>query len=164
MILSDGEILQHIEEGTFQIQDFNKDNLTPNGYDLTIEAIERNPPGITIPTNKDGILNIPKGAYFRVLTKEFVVLLPNMTAQLWLRSSYARRGVMATFGYVDAGFKGKIVCSCYNSFQNVELKIGDTICQIVFEWMSSKANKAYNGKYQNQKDFDNIKQEQTKGW
>ena len=39
-ILSDEAILSALDVGELEIKPFNEENLTPNGYDLTIEEIE----------------------------------------------------------------------------------------------------------------------------
>ena len=78
-----------------------------------------------------------------------------ITSQLWIRSSYARKGVMASFGKVDAGFHGTLTISCFNSNDEpLEIPIGDRFCQIVFENMASKPSELYDkksGNYQNQR-------------
>jgi hypothetical protein len=59
-VLSDEAILSAIDMGELEIEPFNADNLTPNGYDLTIDEIE-------IPQESKvskGSLNIPPGARF----------------------------------------------------------------------------------------------------
>ncbi len=80
---------------------------------------------------------------------------PQITSQLWIRSSYARKGVMASFGKVDAGFHGNLTISCFNSNDEpLEIPIGDRFCQIVFENLSSVPSELYDkksGTYQNQR-------------
>ena len=39
-ILSDEAILSALDVGELEIDPFNSENLTPNGYDLTIKEIE----------------------------------------------------------------------------------------------------------------------------
>jgi dCTP deaminase len=78
-----------------------------------------------------------------------------VTSQLWIRSSYARRGVMASFGKVDAGFHGTLTFGCFNSSDEpLEIPIGDRFCQIVFEDMASIPSELYDkksGNYQGQR-------------
>ena len=52
-VLSDEAILSAIDLGELEIEPFNADNLTPNGYDLTIDEIE-------IPQKNQGIQRIPE--------------------------------------------------------------------------------------------------------
>jgi dCTP deaminase len=78
-----------------------------------------------------------------------------ITSQLWIRSSYARKGIMASFGKVDAGFHGTLTISCFNANNEaIEIPIGDRFCQIVFERLGSTPSELYDkksGNYQNQR-------------
>ena len=151
-ILSDSDIKNSIENNDLSIEPFNEKNLTPNGYDLSIDEIYIRKTDQHI---KDGIAKIPPLTWFAISTKEFVKMGPQITSQLWIRSSYARKGVMASFGKVDAGFHGTLTISCFNSNdEQLELPIGDRFCQIVFENLSSKPSELYDkksGNYQNQR-------------
>ena len=151
VVLSDRNILAALDTGILKIEPFNPNNLTPNGYDLTISEI-------AIPNNpviNEGIASIPSNTRFAVSTLERIVCAPDITAQLWLRTSWARKGIMATFGKVDAGFDGTLTLASFNSDGDVvSLSIGETYAQIVFESLSEKAEQAYSersGNYQNQR-------------
>jgi dCTP deaminase len=151
-ILSDLDIKNSIEKNYLSIEPFDEKNLTPNGYDLSIDEIFIRKSGHHI---KYGIATIPPLTWFAISTKEFVKMGPQITSQLWIRSSYARKGVMASFGKVDAGFHGTLTISCFNSNdESLEIPIGDRFCQIVFENLSSKPTEPYDkksGNYQNQR-------------
>ena len=151
-ILSDTDIINSIKNDNLGIEPFNEKNLTPNGYDLSIDEIYIKKSNIHI---KDGMATIPPLTWFAISTKEFVKMGPKITSQLWIRSSYARKGVMASFGKVDAGFHGTLTISCFNSNDEpLELPIGDRFCQIVFENMESIPSELYDkksGNYQNQR-------------
>ena len=151
-ILSDMDIKNLIEKNNLSIEPFNEKNLTPNGYDLSIDEIFIRKSDQYI---KEGIAKIPPLTWFAISTKEFVKMGQEITSQLWIRSSYARKGVMASFGKVDAGFHGTLTISCFNSNDEpLEIPIGDRFCQIVFENLSSKPTEPYDkksGNYQNQR-------------
>jgi dCTP deaminase len=151
-ILSDVDIKNSIEKNYLSIEPFNEKNLTPNGYDLSIDEIFIRKSDQHI---KEGIAKIPPLTWFAISTKEFVKMGQEITSQLWIRSSYARKGVMASFGKVDAGFHGTLTISCFNSNDEpLEIPIGDRFCQIVFENLSSKPTDPYDkksGNYQNQR-------------
>ena len=151
-ILSDTDIEQAITSGNLGIEPFIEKNLTPNGYDLSIaEVFIRK----TDEHVKEGMASIPPMTWFAISTKEFVKMGPQITSQLWIRSSYARKGIMASFGKVDAGFHGTLTISCFNSNDTeIEIPIGDRFCQIVFEHLSSTPSELYekkSGTYQNQR-------------
>ena len=151
VVLSDTSILAALDIGTIKIEPFNPNNLTPNGYDLTISEIAI--PNST--TTKKGAISIPPNSRFAVSTLERIVCAPNVTAQLWLRTSWARKGIIATFGKVDAGFDGTLTLASFNSdIEEVIISIGETYAQIVFETLSGEAEQLYNrrsGNYQNQR-------------
>jgi dCTP deaminase len=151
-VLSDTDIEQALQNNELSIEPFVPKNLTPNGYDLSIEEV------FIRETNqhvKEGVAVIPPLTWFAVSTKEFVKMGPQITSQLWIRSSYARKGILASFGKVDAGFHGTLTFGCFNaSDTEVELPIGDRFCQIVFEHLESVPKALYHersGSYQNQR-------------
>ena len=151
-ILSDSDIEKSIESGQLDIIPFNSKNLTPNGYDLTIAEVYIKKTDEFV---KMGYIEVPPLTWFAISTKEFIKMGPNITSQLWIRSSYARKGILASFGKVDAGFEGNLTISCFNSnCEEIEIPIGDRFCQIVFENLSSIPDSLYNersGSYQNQR-------------
>jgi len=142
MILADVDIQRAIKQGDLAIEPFMTDNLTPNGYDLSVEEVMVN----------DSVFQeaiIPPMTWFAVATREYV-RLPKYAAQLWIRSSYARRGVLASFGKVDIGFEGTLTLSSFNTHEDLALNHNDRFCQIVFEDVSSAPHKPYEGKYKGQ--------------
>jgi len=151
-ILSDRDIEKSMEKSELGIEPFNPKNLTPNGYDLSIDEIYIKKTDQHI---KKGMVTIPALTWFAISTKEFVKMGPQITSQLWIRSSYARKGIMASFGKVDAGFHGTLTISCFNSNdEEIEIPIGDRFCQIVFENLSTAPTELYDkksGNYQNQR-------------
>ncbi|MCD6237583.1 MAG: dCTP deaminase [Thermoplasmata archaeon] len=151
-VLSDKNIRELIRNGELSIEPFVEKNLTPNGYDLTIDEIYIKKTDQHI---NEGIAKIPPLTWFAVSTREFVKMGAKVVSQLWIRSSYARKGIIASFGKVDAGFHGTLTISCFNaSHEEVEIPIGDRFCQIVFEELSSKPEELYenrSGNYQNQR-------------
>lgn len=151
-ILSDQDIIDMILKKKLVIDPFIESQLTPNGYDLCITEVylEDVEDKIT-----DGIAEIPAQTWFAVSTLERVKLGGEFTAQLWLRTSHARKGIMATFGKIDAGFDGTLTFSAFNaSKKTVKLKLGDTFAQLVIEEMRSIPKKLYkdhSGTYQGQR-------------
>ncbi len=140
-ILSDKDIKDYIKDGKLLIEPFSEVNLTPNGYDLVVEEV-------LIPELekgfKEGVAEIPGKQWFLVSSKEYVRFSGEVTAQLWIRTTYARKGILASFGKVDAGFEGNLTLSAFNSSAStVEIKIGETFAQIVFEKMESLPEMLY---------------------
>jgi dCTP deaminase len=151
-VLSDADIELAMQNKTLGIEPFVHKNLTPNGYDLSIDEIYIKKTDQHI---KEGTAVIPPLTWFAISTKECVTMGSQITSQLWIRSSYARKGIMASFGKVDAGFCGTLTFGCFNaSDSNVEIPIGDRFCQIVFENLASEPKALYHersGTYQHQR-------------
>lgn len=151
-ILSDKDIKDCIKDGKLYIEPFSEENLTPNGYDLTVEEIY-------IPELKEkvreGIAKVSGMRRFLISTKEYIKLGCEITAQLWIRTTYARKGILCSFGKVDAGFEGNLTLSAFNASDNdINIKVGGTFAQIVFERMESRPEKLYekrSGTYMGQK-------------
>jgi dCTP deaminase len=151
-ILSDKDIQEYMTDNELGINPFIEKNLTPNGYDLSVEEVFIKKTNTHI---KERVAVVPPMTWFAISTREFITMGPMVSSQLWIRSSYARKGVMASFGKVDAGFHGTLTISCFNANDEpLEIPIGDRFCQIVFEKLESMPNELYekkSGNYQNQR-------------
>ncbi|MBE6525924.1 MAG: dCTP deaminase [Thermoplasmata archaeon] len=150
-IFSDHDIVEGMMTGYLGISDYNEKSLTPNGYDLRISEIS-----IRGKDEKftEGVVRIPPRTMFYVSTIERVRLPSDACAQLWLRTSWIRKGVMGAFGKIDAGFEGTLTLGAYNATDDeIEIPIGERFCQMVFEGLNSKSIKDYaerSGNYQGQ--------------
>ncbi|TLZ94282.1 MAG: dCTP deaminase, partial [Methanobacteriota archaeon] len=98
---------------------------------------------------------IPPRARFAVSTRETIQLGRHVAGQIWLRTTWARRGVIASFGIIDAGFSGTLTFGAFNaSSEPLELPIGERFAQVVFLTLDSPASETYearSGTYQHQK-------------
>ncbi|WP_400208036.1 dCTP deaminase [Candidatus Methanomassiliicoccus intestinalis] len=150
-ILADHEIMTRLQKGELKIDNFYENSLTPNGYDLRIAEIAI--PSLNLEC-KEGKVAIPPKQMFYVSTIERVELPNDLAAQLWLRTSWIRKGILAGLGKVDAGFAGTLTFMGYNvSDQEIELNIADRFVQIIFETLHAPASLSYgkrSGNYQGQ--------------
>ncbi len=151
-VLSDADVRQYLAKGEIQIDPFAEKNLTPNGYDVSVEEVVV--PSAGARTN-EGTARIPPTTRFAVSTQEKVRLGRHVVAQIWLRTTWARRGVIASFGMIDAGFSGTLTFGAFNAAADfLELPIGERFAQIVFLTLDSPASETYDrrsGTYQGQK-------------
>ena len=151
-VLSDKDILRFMDEGLLIIEDFNEKNLTPDGYDLTIEEVYLSSSGARI---KDGTATVESGRWFAVSTREYIALSRVVTSSLWIRTSFARKGIISSFGKVDAGFEGNLTLTAFNAGTSpLYLDIGMRFAQIVFELLSSEPLEDYSkrsGNFQGQR-------------
>lgn len=147
-MISDGEIKSMVSKGELIVSNFRPEQLTPNGYDLTIGDLR-----VQDKENYDGA--VPPKTLFWVSSKEKIWLKSGITGQIWLKSSYCRKGIIGSFGLVDSGFRGELTLALYNaSSVRVDIEIGRPIAQIVFTAMSSSPLINYekrSGNFQDQK-------------
>ncbi len=150
-VLPDHAISEMIGTGELKISDYDDSCLTPNGYDLRVAEV-RGADGSVV---DEGVAEIPPGTMFYVSTVESVGLPADVCAQLWLRTTWIRRGAVGAFGKIDAGFHGTLTLGALNaSSDTLALPIGERFCQMVFETLCAPAEKAYSersGNYQGQK-------------
>lgn len=144
--LNDHEISSLIATGKLIKEGYYEGSVTPNGYDLRVETIRVN--------GKDSDrADITPNSHFLVSTLEYLDLPDNIVGQIWIRSSFARRGIIGSFGAVDAGFSGNLTLSFLNAgSENLSLAMGERIAQIVFHRLESQSERSYaerSGNYQN---------------
>ena len=148
-ILSDDNIVECLKTGKIGISDYNEKSLTPNGYDLRASEIS-----ISGTIHKEGVISIPPRTMFYVSTIERVRMSDDICAQLWLRTTWIRKGIIGAFGKIDAGFEGTLTLGAFNTQdQPIELPIGERFCQMVFETLTHPSSKSYakrSGNYQGQ--------------
>ena len=150
--LRDSYIRAAIERGDMDIEPFSDEALTPNGYDLAIAEVMLPDTGGRW---TEGVALVPPMTRFMVSTLERVRLGGAFSAQLWLRTTWARRGVLASFGRIDAGFDGTLTFGALNASNSpLELPLGETFAQLVVEDLTGRADVLYaerSGHYQDQR-------------
>lgn len=134
MFLSDADIELLLREGKL-MKNWTVDSITPNGYDLRIDEVN---------VNGSVTYIVPPKTHFLVSTVEYLTMPNDLVGFLWLRSRWSRRGVIGSFGVVDAGYEGTLTLSAYNS-SNVEISLerGVGFVQIVFGKLTREAEKSY---------------------
>ncbi|MGZ7096481.1 MAG: dCTP deaminase [Methanobacterium sp.] len=108
---------------------------------------------------------IHPGEFALATTYETIKLPHDLVARVEGRSSMGRLGVTmhVTAGFIDPGFHGKITLEISNiGKMPVALYTGQRVCQIVFETMTSPADKPYghperDSKYMGQKHPESSK-------
>ncbi len=152
-VLSDGTIQELVGTAALDVDPFEPDDLTPNGLDLRVGEVAF--PDQDAEVVQDGTARVPARERFLVSTREVVTLGPSLAGQLWIRSTFARKGLMAAFGKVEAGFSGTLTLGCFNASRDaVEVPIGERFCQIAFEALTQDADELYedrSGTYQDQR-------------
>ena len=139
MILSSREIIRRLgdqsRDGALVIQPYGNECQQPASYDLRIgEDAELKPGSCTL-----------------VHTLEWVELPADLAATIRTRSSYGRKGILVTAGFVDPGFRGQLTLGLVNMGQEtVRLKMNDRVVQLILHQVLG-AYETYEGRYQDSK-------------
>ncbi|MCX6694403.1 MAG: dCTP deaminase [Methanomicrobiales archaeon] len=118
--------------GCLAIRPFSPTCLQPASYDLRV---------------RDAVI-LSRGICTLVPTLEWVEFPADLAATLRCRSSYGRRGLIVTGGFVDPGFRGQLTLCLINlGPEDLVLHKEDRVVQmIIYEVM--EGGRAYEGKYQ----------------
>ncbi len=164
-VLSQNSIAQLIAADPPLVRDFLslKDQLQPNGFDLTLQQISRlETPGILgadpsdrtvsqlspIPFDPDGWADLPPGHY-SITFSEIVSLPPGLAALGQSRTSLLRSGVSVPTGVWDAGYSGRsqalLVVHNHHGFR---VQKGARLVQLVFFRLDDPTGPGYQGRYQ----------------
>lgn len=163
--LTDRDILALIEGAQPLIEDYIdlKQQLQPNGFDLTVREIHRFPqagvlgfsnhervvpdthplrPGV------DGLYHLSPGPY-RVVFNELVSLPLDLTAVGYPRSSLMRVGVTVYSAVWDAGYRGRGSCLLvvHNPY-GFKMRPNARVMQLMFTRLSGAVGEGYAGSYQ----------------
>jgi dCTP deaminase len=152
-VWSDADFLAAVQAGTFRAEPWAPQDLTPNGLDLRIGHVLV--PSVSAEPVEAGTATVPAMTRFVVGTQAVLTMPRDAVGSLWLRSSYSRKGVLAAFGKVDAGFRGNLTVGCLNAgHEPLSIPIGDRFCQIVLETLHTPPTQDYGakgGRYQDQR-------------
>ncbi len=166
MILTKEEILKEIDKKSINITPFNKRNIGPASYDLTLDNKFRFFKSKVIKVNnstdykkyskiirKNKIILHP-GEFVLGITKEQIKLKGDICALLSGRTRFARLGlgVHVTANFVNPSTNNKQVLEIKNMSNNtIELNSNTKVCQIIFARTSGKVKNK--GKFTKQKSF-----------
>ncbi|HUR61177.1 MAG TPA: dCTP deaminase [Candidatus Thermoplasmatota archaeon] len=155
-VWSDTDFLAARAAGAFAAEPWLEQDLTPNGLDLRIGHVLV--PSLMKEAQMEGVVSVPGMTRFLVGTQTVLTMPSDAVGSLWIRSSFARKGILASFGKVDAGFRGNLTLGAFNaSHEPVDIRVGDTFCQVVLHRMASPPRKPYAGKYQDQRGITKAK-------
>ncbi|MEK6976194.1 MAG: dCTP deaminase [Candidatus Thermoplasmatota archaeon] len=149
---SDTDFHAAVSAGAFSATPWKPEDLTPNGLDLRISHVLI--PSLSPDPIVAGTAVVPPMTRFIIGTEAALAMPPDAVGSLWLRSSYSRKGVIAAFGKVDAGFRGNLTVGCLNAgHEPLSIPIGDRFCQMVVETLQTPPQRDYaaTGRYQDQR-------------
>lgn len=139
MILSDVSIHTYLREGELAVEPLHPDSVRENGVDL----------------RWSGQIKDLGGGHMLGLTEEYIRLPNFMAGFCCLRSSFARRGILAAYTAVDAGFEGKLVIELFSGLPGVieGIQPGERFLHLVLAVLTSPVRNPYRGRYQGQKEI-----------
>ncbi|MVT12940.1 MAG: dCTP deaminase [Euryarchaeota archaeon] len=130
-MLSDSTILELIKNGKLVIENFIEDNITPNGYDVRVDEI--------FVEGLNNTFNIGSKKFFIVSTVEYFKFPEDIAGQIWLRTTWARKGIITGAGLIDAGFEGKLNIMSFNSSEkDLRIERGERYAQVIFIRLDKK--------------------------
>lgn len=98
---------------------------------------------------KNKSITIKPGESFLVTTIEKVNLPTDLTANMWLRSTLYRSGIILSGGNISPGYCGELSFLLFNAGSaKVKIELGSRIVHILFWQVAGKTN-AYRGQWQN---------------
>ncbi|MDE1825689.1 MAG: hypothetical protein KGH61_03755 [Candidatus Micrarchaeota archaeon] len=141
MYLSDRHIKELMArlEDPLRISPYSEERLTPNGYDVSIEVVDKEGKMLA-----DKEYEIAPGELIRVKSIETLEVPSGYIGFMLLRSRFTRQGLLGLFGVIDSGFKGKIHASIKNlSDSPIQIKLDEGVIHMVLATMSSESQVPY---------------------
>lgn len=159
-IYSDIDIRRMLRAGLIRIDpmpDPDGDQFQPASVDLTLGSEFKvydpetlsidaaNPPEM-LSFRPTGLVRIAPHEFMLGTTAEKICLNDRTAARVEGKSSLARMGLQVhiTAGFIDPGFEGQITLEFVNNTNHpIQLRIGQKVCQIAFEPMSTPVLRPY---------------------
>lgn len=123
------------EKGGLVIEPYGTECLQPASYDLRAAEDYR----------------IERGMMTLIASMEWVEIPSDLAAFLRCRSSYARKGILLSGGFVDPGFRGHLTLCLLNMGPDALLiPQGERVVQMILSEVTD-GDLVYNGRYQDSK-------------
>ena len=164
MVLSDGEIIEYLNENKLVVKPLDKLQIQPASIDIRL--------GNTfclLDQGKNATIKLGDKLEYKTLFQDKYVLLPgefvlassmeyvelplDIAALVEGRSSLGRIGLsVQNAAWVEPGFTGEITLELFNASKYaIELRSGYKIGQLIFVKTNRNVLNPYSGKYQNQR-------------
>ena len=151
MILNDHQIISAYKDGEILIEPFDENQIQPASYDIRIghQAVTTSSEGVVDLESRKYIVLKP-GDFGIIISHEVIKLGPQYVGRFGLRSSLARKGLIATTGpQIDPGFHGRLIIGITNlTPQDISMTYLDKFLTIELHKLDTAVLKPYNGKYQ----------------
>ncbi|MGB8217707.1 MAG: dCTP deaminase [Candidatus Methanoperedens sp.] len=142
------EIKRLIKNGNL-IKEFDEKSIKESSYEIRVGSyfdFETKKPE---PLSEGEVIGLKENCFALLGSMEHFNIPKDVTALMWLRSTYARDGWTPWFqGLVDPGYEGKVTIVLHNITSSTRaIWGGDRICHIRFNRMMEATEKPYVGKY-----------------
>lgn len=123
------------EKGGLVIEPYGSECQQPASYDLRAAEDYR----------------IERGMMTLIASMEWVEIPADLAAFLRCRSSYARKGILLSGGFVDPGFRGHLtLCLLNMGPDTLSIPRGERVVQMILSEVTD-GDVMYNGRYQDSK-------------
>lgn len=144
MLMTDGEIKEALASGELIIEQYDEKQLGPCSYDgragrqVLVSGIDN-----LIDLSVENSVTLRPGDFALIMTHESFRLPLNMAANIGMKSSLARRGIILLAGMqIDPNFDGHLRLAMYNcAGRPVTIDYLDSICLIEFHRLTKPAVK-----------------------
>ena len=144
MLMTNGEIKEALKPGELGIDPYDPNRQQPCSYDARVgkEAlVSRN--YTLVDLSKANSITLQAGDFGLIMTHETFRLPLNIAANIGMKSSWARRGLILLAGMqIDPGFDAHLRLGLYNSSgRAITIDYLDPICTIEFHRLAKPAEK-----------------------
>lgn len=164
MVLSDGDILEYINQKKLIVTPIRADQIQPASIDIclgntfcTLEDNESRTVSLGEKLEYKKItqesFNLLPGQFVLASSREYVSLPTDLAAFVEGRSSLGRMGLfIQNAAWIEPGFSGEITLELFNASKStIELHSGYRIGQLIFVKTLASVQHPYTGKYQHQR-------------
>ncbi len=97
------------------------------------------------------VQKLEPGGFVLAATQERFIMPPTVIGFVHDKSSWARKGVAVQNTVIEPGWRGYLTLELTNhGNEEVFIRTGDPIAQIIFQWLDHATVQPYTGKYQDQ--------------
>ncbi len=145
-ILTKRKIVDRVKKG--MIDNPADECLAPCSYELRVGSYGIPDTNEHVELKVDETIAIAPHSFVLLGTLEEVKLERDIVGLIYLRSTYARNGLMPWFqGIIDPGYEGGLTICIHNATNNlVPIKGGERMCHLIFHELSEKTDE-YTGVY-----------------
>lgn len=152
--VSTAEFVANMENGNLNIYDANlieqydEKSIKESSYEIRVGSYFDFEKGKQEQLSEGEAIVLEGNCYALLGSIEYFNIPKDITALMWLRTTYARHGWTPWFqGLVDPGFRGRVTIVLHNITSHERMIGVDRICHIRFNRMVEATEKPYTGKY-----------------